>query len=324
MQTTDVVPIDGEILDHESGELIPASARILPVPTVGGLPVFPLEEAAELRKRITQYEDDVLRDDHYVFYASWVQNGRSKRIGFDNRADAEQKARQSRGRVELVKRATAYDMLAMPLNISGEPAPDFDDDRGCRSHDGKHVVHTRGWKVSVPGGRFAIERGTVATCEKMSSTDQQLFWGKRIEHDAVALAERRAYVRAMKRLLGFGEPAPYIPEGAAAPPTAQPAAPAATAAPVAEPVRQAIPDDKDWPTDTTSAWTRFWPVAHECGLDRLAVHRLFKVEERTGALAEYVAFVSQKDDIPQAEVIHRLRDRVVAGPSAAPAPVAPA
>ena len=289
-------------VNEKTGEIRPAVAPRPPV-EVGGLAMFRMEDAQELRQRIDQYEEDYLRDEHYVWYCSWMDRGRRKRRGFDTRhaaeADAGAKLRAG-GRVEQVKRAVAYDILKAPLNVSSEPAQEFDRDRPCRAHQGRHIVYVRGWRVTVPNGRYEVDRGTVATCEKLSDDESRLLWGDRQEHDPERTAERRGYVRAIKRLLGFGEPSPYAPQPSGArggdSPRPAPSATAATNAPT--------------PDDPNAAWAAFWATAKELQLDKAATHRIFRVEAHAGALAEYAAFRADQDRLPLPDVIQHMKDEL--------------
>lgn len=287
-----------EVVDQETGEL-PA---IIPS-HIGGLPIFDAEAAARLRAQIEQYQQVSLTDDDYVFYASWVYNGRRKRKGFDQRRDAEVRAQREHGRVEQVKRAQAYDKLAMPLEISSQPAPEFDRDSRCVLHEGNHLVYVRGWQVTASTGRSVADRGVMATCERLSSDDHKLLWSDRMEHDAAATAQRRAYVRAMKTLLGFGEPQPYLPERGSTPPTT---------APSARP--QPVPNDEDEPEDDAAAWSALWATSRELGLGRAALHHHFGLESKEGALKQYAQAQAEQEQRPLAETVRRLRETIVSAP----------
>ena len=307
-----------DVVDRRTGEVDDQAP-----PEVGGLVIFSPGAAKKLRALVLQYQEDALGDEHFVWYASWLERGRRRRKGCDSRQEAEAHLRrQGGGRVEAVKRAVAYDILKMPLNVSSEPAPEHDEDLGCRQHEGAHVVYRRGWRVTLPNGRYEVDRGTVATCEKISDDEKRVLWGDRVEHDPERTAERRAYVRAMRKLLGFGEPTPYdvtVGEGQSARPAlASAAAPrqaAATSAPT--PVSEVAPSENEG-----RAWSALWAKAHELGFDKQAVHRLFKLEARDGALQEYAHYLADTESRSLAEVIDGLREHLVAG-APSPAPPAP-
>lgn len=290
-------------VDTQSGEIQEA-------PAVGGMPIFRLDQARELRLAIDTYQAEYLRDEHYVFYASWTDQRRRKRKGFDSdRAGAEAEARQHPdGRVEPIKKKIAYEILAMPLKINSEPLAEKALIRGCYAHQGAHPVYREFWKVSTPDGRYAVSSGIVAACEKISRDDQQVLFGGRGEHDAPATAQARAYVRASKQLLGFGEPAPYVP-GKQAPTGA---------------TTPSVPVDDNERETVNAAWSALYARAREFGCTSGDdVHDFFKVDRKKGALGAYAQARADSKGISLALAIHAMKEELKALPEEEPAPPEP-
>ena len=286
------------------------SGEIQEAPAVGGMPIFRLEQARELRQAIDTYQAEYLRDEHFVFYASWVHDSRRKRKGFDsNRAGAEAEARKHPdGRVEPIKKKIAYEILAMPLKINSEPMPEKGLVRACFAHQGAHPVYHEFWKVSTPDGRFAVSSGIVAACEKKPRDDQEVIGGGRGEHDAPATAQARAYVRAMRQLLGFGEPEPYTP-GSQTPTGAH-----TPSAPV-------VQGDA---ADVNAAWAALYARAKEQGCQNGDdVHDYFRVDRRKGALGAYAQARADRKDITLIEAIDTMRDDLKVNPEQEPPPPEP-
>ena len=288
----------------------PKTGEVMDTPAVGGMPIFRLEQARELRQAIDTYQAEYLRDEHYVFYASWTDQYRRKRKGFDSdRAKAETEARRHPdGRVEPLKKKVAYEILAMPLKINSEPLAEKALTRGCYAHQGAHPVYREFWKVSTPDGRFAVSSGIVAACEKISRDDQEVLFGGRGEHDAPATAQARAYVRAMKQLLGFGEPEPYVPGK-------QPATGAQT---------RSVPVDDDQPENVKTAWAALYARAREFGCTTGDdVHDFFKVDRAKGALSKYAQARADSKGISLTLAIYAMREDFQVNPDEEPPPPEP-
>ena len=288
-------------VDPHSGEVLTPDRLPAPTPRVGGLPIFRLEQARELRQHIDQYQADYLRDEHFYFYASWLQGNRRKRWGYDTRAAAEAEARKhTNGQVEPIKKKIAYEILAMPLTINSEPLPDRERIRGCYAHGGDHPVFTEFWRASTPDGRYAVASGTVAGCEKVSAEEEKILFGGRQEHDVPATAEARAYVRAMRQLLGFGEPAPYTPG-------AQPATGAHT------PTQPAAPQEH--PEDVNAAWARLAAHSKQLGYpDWNSLHDFFHVPHEKGTLGQLAKQRAREQGVTIMEAIATMAEEITALP----------
>lgn len=318
-------------VDAATGEILAGARDVdtrLPVaydaevrlPTIGGMPLFSLDRARELRAAIDTYEQEYLRDEHYTFFVSYMEGEYPKRKGFERRAQAESFAlAHTDGMVQPRKRAVALDILAAPLGVMSEPAPEFDRDGGCRKHDGKHAVYTRGWRVSLSNGRSCVDRGTVATCEKITRAEDKVLWGNREEHDPQATAERRAYVRAMSHLLGFGDPAVYRPagKGTAPPPPSVPENQPTTMAEKQEPPE--TPPPLEPPSVggalTNADWSAFWTAMREHGLSREDVHEELGLPLDNGSLKAYVeSTAGARASTPQ-DVLRDLREQFLHAPA---------
>lgn len=291
----------------DNGRALTVVDEAPPPLAVGGLAIFEPGVAKDLHERVLQYQDDMLTDQHFTFYAVYIDRqgdqSRTRRRGCASREAAEALCRRHGGGwVEAKKTAEAYEILAMPFNIDSEPAPEFDHDSFCWQHpDAKprHMVYTRGWRVRLPNGRYVAKRGTVATCETSDRAG-----GQRVEHDPQRKAETRAFKRAMQALLGFGEPEPYevLRESDAAP-----------AAPHEAPKDEPAPT----PRPETPGWSRFWAVAlQDLSLTKDQVHAFFACENRQGALGEYVQRRSREADLPTIEVLERMLEELRMGPPA--------
>jgi hypothetical protein len=265
-------------------------------------PLVTAEQAQRITQSIEALEENLLRERDYVWWARWKEGGRSKRKGFDDRIDAEGLAALKNGVIERTKRKSGYQRLATFMGISTE----FIEEQlhWCLAHAGAHPVYKMTVKAIAPNGRYAIGTAAVATCERLNQEGTAL-WGRE-EHDPRAMAETRAYIRAMQTLIGFGEAEPVAPAGRqarrAAPGSRSPAQPS-------QPPASGIAD-----------WSTFWAQAKDLGLDKVEVHSTFRVSTADGALAAYAQARAERERKPIKVVIAEMADELKSHPSSKQAP----
>lgn len=292
-----------------TGEQTPTERDMPPAETLPSLleapatravvsPLVTAEQARQISESIEALEENLLKDSDYTWWAIWKDNGRTRRKGFDLRADAEELAVRKSGLLARTKKKTGYQILGTYLGISNDPPQE--ELQWCLAHAGRHPVYKMTVKVIAPNGRYAVGTAAVATCERLSDQDK-LTWSRE-EHDPRAMAETRAYIRAMQTLIGFGErePMPMSRTDRGQAPSQSRSQPRSTS-----PKAKANADP----------WSAFWARAREQGLDQVEVHSLFRVSTAPGSLKTYAEARAQREQKPLTIVVGEMADELLGHPS---------